>query len=157
MVDNTVPNIFVDGTQSDTDKVNENFYYVVPIGGIIHWAKTLSGVPQTLSDGWVECDGSVVSDGDSPLDGVTIPDLNGDNRFLRSNSTSGGTGGADTIDIEHNHTGTTGASSLPTGGTNTHGSGVAQHTHTFTSGDSLSDAQSILPTYYEVVMIMRIK
>ena len=71
----------------------------VPIGGIIPWAKTLAGVPN-LAEGWVECDGSVLVDAQSSLNGQTIPDLNGDNRFLRGNSTSGGTGGSETTNSE---------------------------------------------------------
>ena len=59
-----------------------------PIGGIVAWAKTLAGVPN-LAEGWVECDGEVLVDALSPLNGQTIPDLNGDNRFLKGNSTSG--------------------------------------------------------------------
>ena len=67
----------------------------VPIGGIIPWLKNLTGVPN-LPDGWVLCDGSVVTDNLSLLNGVTIPDLNGDALFLRGNDTAGGTGGATT-------------------------------------------------------------
>lgn len=42
-----------------------------------------------LPESWLECDGSVVADADSPLDGLTIPDLNGDGRFIRGGSTAG--------------------------------------------------------------------
>ncbi len=110
-----------------------------PIGGIVAWAKSLSGVPN-LAEGWVECDGSVLSDALSPLNGQTIPDLNGDNRFLRGEATSGGTGGSES----HSHgilteadTPAGGASELP---------------------NSASTAgASTLPTYYEVVWIMRVR
>lgn len=73
----------------------------VPIGTILPWAKNTTGVP-SLSDGWVECNGQVLSDPASPLNGQTIPDLNGVTgigRFLRGSTTSGGTGGSDS----HNH------------------------------------------------------
>ena len=73
----------------------------VPIGGIVSWAKTLSGVPN-LAEGWVEGSGQTLSDALSPLNGQTIPDLNGDNRFLRGNSTSGGIGGVDDNNHSHN-------------------------------------------------------
>ena len=70
---------------------------VCPIGGIIAWAKTLTNVPALpASSGFVECDGSVISDSDSPMNGETLPDLNGDNRFMRGNTTSGDVGGEDT-------------------------------------------------------------
>jgi hypothetical protein len=64
----------------------------VPIGSIMPWAKNISGVPD-LAEGWIECNGQVLSDPDSPLNGQTIPNLNGQNRFLRGNATSGSTGG----------------------------------------------------------------
>ena len=38
---------------------------------------------------WVEMNGQTISDSDSVYDGVTIEDLNGDDRFLRGSSTSG--------------------------------------------------------------------
>jgi len=80
-----------------------------------------------------------LSDAESPFDGQVIPDLNGDNRFLRGSSTSGSTGGSET----HTHTiGTATRASSPFNqlGTNT-----------------TTDAGSTLPTYYEVVWVMRIK
>lgn len=60
---------------------------IVPIGSIQAWHKDLSGV--SLPDGWVECNGQLLSDPESPLNGETIPDLNGESRFLRGSSTSG--------------------------------------------------------------------
>ena len=66
---------------------------ITPIGAVIAWLKSFTNTPN-LPDGWVECDGSTLSDSDSPFNGQTIPDLNGDNRFLRGDATSGGTGGA---------------------------------------------------------------
>jgi len=124
----------------------------VPIGTILSWAKTLTGVP-ALPTGFVECDGGVLSDAESPLNGQTIPDLNGDNRFLRGNSTSGGTGGTD--DATHDHGGATGSG----GGTNVDGASGAgkvttpSHTHSI-SNSSTTDNQ---PPYYDVVLIMRVK
>jgi len=74
---------------------------IVPIGGLIAWLKTfVNGTPaQELIPNYVECNGQVLADGASPFDGMTIPDLNGDNRFLRGNSTSGATSGTE----QHNH------------------------------------------------------
>jgi len=115
----------------------------VPIGGIVSWAKTLSGVP-SLAEGWVECDGTVLVDALSSLNGQTIPDLNGDNRFLRGNSTSGATGGSET----HTHTIT-----APEGGDL---SGTA-YDYAFESSGAHTGAESTLPTYYEIVWIMRVR
>ncbi|MBN2452360.1 MAG: tail fiber protein [Lentisphaeria bacterium] len=61
---------------------------IVPIGSIIPWHKSLPGMP-ALPDGWVECNGQTLDDGGSPLDGQTIPNLNGQGRFLRGGTTSG--------------------------------------------------------------------
>jgi len=116
----------------------------VPIGGIVSWAKTLSGVPN-LAEGWVECDGAVLVDALSPLNGQTIPDLNGDNRFLRGDSASGGTGGSET----HLH----GNESI---GNSTHTSGASSFTPIEANKSNTALASS-LPTYYGVVWIMRVR
>ena len=110
-----------------------------PIGSITAWAKNLPGVVADLPESWVECNGQVLDDPDSPLDGQTIPKLNGDSdddkRFLRGAATSGGTGGSATI-------------TLPWASFwNTDIGPVAAKPGTY----------SILPPYYEVVWIMRVK
>lgn len=123
-----------------------------PIGGIIAWLKSFTGVPATLPAGWVECDGSVLSDADSPLNGETIPDLNGDNRFLRGNSTSGSTGGAETMAHTHTYQGS---------GLNDAGGGA--HNDSFNSGTDAVHTSSAAsntenrPPFYTVVWIIRIK
>ncbi len=61
---------------------------VVPIGSIVAWHRDLPYTP-SLPDGWVECNGQTLNDSDSPLDGQTIPDLNGEGRFLRGGPSSG--------------------------------------------------------------------
>lgn len=62
----------------------------VPIGSVLFWHKSLTGVP-SLSGQWVECNGQTLSDVESPLDGQVIPDINGDARFIRGAATSGTT------------------------------------------------------------------
>jgi hypothetical protein len=125
----------------------------VPIGSVVPWLKTLSGVPQTLPPNFVEASGQTISDATSPLNGTTLPDLNGNNNFLRGNSTSGGTGGAAT----HTHTSLSNVSTnSATADTNLDGS-----TDTFATGavngSFSTDASSSLPPYYNVVYIIRIK
>lgn len=122
----------------------------VPLGGIVAWAKSLSGVPN-LSEGWVECDGSVLVDALSPLNGQTLPDLNGDNRFMRGASTSGGTGGSET----HIHTGSTGSQSSTRSDIATTGGATLSNAHVHNS--LTINATSTLPTYYEIVWIMRVR
>jgi len=81
---------------------------VVPIGGVVAWLKSFTYVP-TLStqgrDEWVEVNGAAISDVQSPLNGQTLPDLNGtgdsDSKFLRGMDTSGSTGGT----AQHYHCG----------------------------------------------------
>ena len=72
---------------------------IVPIGSVVALFKSITGTPPLLPN-WVECNGQTLSNGDSPLNGQVIPDLNGDNNFLRGSSTSGSTGGSET----HTHT-----------------------------------------------------
>ena len=82
-----------------TALINATNSLTVPIGTIIMWHKSLVGIP-TLPSGWCECDGSVLSDAASPMNGNTLPSLETTRLFLRGNSTSGGTGGSAT----HSHT-----------------------------------------------------
>jgi len=181
-----------------------------PIGSVLAWVKSFPNTP-ALPSGWVECNGQVLDDAESVYNGETIPDLNVADRFLRGNATSGGTGGATTINISHFHTqpahdhyvsdsgntgyesshrhefsGETGTSTQdaieimawdsypknhnlhthPFSGTSESG---MQHRHTFSmsdtssddgdenTGNSLSSTQSILPPYYRVVWIMRVR
>lgn len=87
----------------------------VPIGGIIWWHKALAGTP-TLPTSFVECNGQVLNDADSIYDGLTMPDINVDGRFIRGNATSGTEQAADTLIPAHTH----GAGSYE----------AAAHTHT---------------------------
>ncbi|MCP6727539.1 MAG: hypothetical protein KJI69_06025 [Patescibacteria group bacterium] len=119
----------------------------VPIGTILPWLKSFASTP-ALPTGYVECDGSVLSDADSVYDGATLPDLNGDNQFPRGNSTSGGTGGSDTM--AHTHT-----ISLDTTFTAS-GAGDWGHSNATPSTNAASNAEN-RPPFYDVVWIMRIK
>lgn len=118
---------------------------VVPIGSAIPWLKSFGNTP-TLPDEYVECNGQVLSDADSPYNGQAVPNLNGANsgtqRFLRGATISGGIGGSE----EHRHT-------------------FLATSHRFTPGSvpyyvPRSDYTyyvSTLPSYYEVVNVLRIK
>lgn len=59
------------------------------IGDMKPWHKNFGAGTQSLPWGWVEMDGTVISDSESPFDGETLEDLNGDARFLRGAATSG--------------------------------------------------------------------
>jgi len=121
---------------------------MAPIGTILSWAKTISGVP-ALNDHWLECDGSVISDAESPMDGQTLPNLNSTNRFLRGNSTSGGTGGV----LTHTHTGTSDNTDNDPCTSGLSASIIQQHTHSL----GTTSTGSSVPLYYDVVWIMRVK
>lgn len=64
----------------------------VPIGTILAWHKSMNKTPTPLPDGWVECDGTTLSDpkySDSPYFNLAVPDLNTRGRFLRGGAKSG--------------------------------------------------------------------
>jgi hypothetical protein len=73
-------------------------YGIVPIGSIVAWHGNMSGVPN-LPTGWIECNGQIIADSTSPMNGAAVPDLNGNTtsrsgdvslgRFLRGATTSG--------------------------------------------------------------------
>lgn len=115
-----------------------------PIGAIIGLTKSFTNTP-TLPQGWLEANGQTVTDTGSVYNTQAIPNLNtGTQRYLRGSSTSGGTGGSDT----HTHT-------IATSTTSASLSGVG--TTLITSVTSPTGSTSTLPSYYEVVWIMRIK
>ena len=119
---------------------------IVPIGSVVAWFKTLAGAPPLLPN-YVECNGQVLDDGDSPLNGATIPDLNGSagtQMFLRGHTASGGVGGTET----HVHAVNITREIRDDGGDGTYArSGSLTNTgYAYT-----------LPTYTECVWIMRIK
>jgi hypothetical protein len=137
---------------------------LVPVGAILPWTKNLTGVP-ALQASFVECNGQTLSDAASPLNGQVIPNLNGSGgsaqRFLRGATVSGATGGTET----HTHTGN-GTTSWAGEGSGhnesmdscTIGGCVIvtdfdhHHAYSFTSNTTAT-----VPSYYEVVWIMRVK
>ena len=132
--------------------------HLVPVGGIIAWVKSLTGVP-ALGQGWHECDGSVLSDVESPLNGQTLPNLNGSGtyRMLRGADTSGGTGGADTHTLatteipSHTHSDYSGGTLALSAGAEVGGSAGT------TGATGGGGAHNNLPAWYGVVWIIRIK
>jgi len=116
---------------------------IVPIGSVVAWLKNITGIPPLLPS-FVQCDGQTLSDGDSPLNGQVIPDLNGSSdatrRFLRGNDTAGGSGGSDT----HTHT------VVNSMGADTFGPDNAVAAQTTSSASSF-------PPYWDVVWIIRVK
>ena len=117
----------------------------IPIGGIISWHKSFSATPPTKPYGWVECNGQTITDANSIYNGQTVPDLNSTQRFLRGASSSGGTSGSDT----HSHTvNSTTLSSNAIAGVST---------TVVISVSASTSSESTLPTYFEVVFLIKIK
>lgn len=123
-----------------------------PVGSIVAWHKSAAGV-SSLPAGWLECDGSTVSDSSSPLNGLVLPDLNGSGRFLRGGSVSG-TLQADEL-RSHVHQQTTGAccGGLP--------DGILAQMHSGQFGSTLNTIATggaeTRPINMSVVWIIRIK
>ena len=84
-------NLFVNIVQDDRDKVGT----IKAIGGV-------TGTTANYTAFWQLCDGTTVSDAESPLNGQAIPDYNADGRFLQGADAAGGTGGA--AAMAHTHT-----------------------------------------------------
>jgi len=126
----------------------------VPIGGIVPWFKDFTNVPSLPAE-FAECNGQTISDAESPLDGQTLPDLNGSsgkNRFLRGDTTSGETGGSATN--THSHSIEVGTDSFESGGVE----GVDSVGGNFEgSGDTRDTTIDTVPPYTDTVMVMRIK
>lgn len=110
-----------------------------------------------LPSGWVECDGSVLSDADSIFNGETLPDLNGDveetySRFLRGHIASGKTEASQNKSHSHD---------IPAGSTS--GSNYADRfikgtDDTTANGSTAADGGTeARPMSYTVVWIMRVK
>jgi hypothetical protein len=119
-----------------------------PIGCVAGYLKSLANVP-ALPGTWLECNGQVVNDAESPLNGVNLPDVNGAQGgvpcFLRGAIASGGTGGSEL----HSHD----LSLNINGGLAQQGADLT----VFPPGQYQSDPASSLPTYYEVVWVVRVK
>jgi hypothetical protein len=133
----------------------------VPVGGIVPFHKDIDN-DVLIPSNFVECNGQTIQEG--PLAGTQAPDLNSNNRFLRGNSSSGASGGAEQVAISQSE--------------------MASHTHepfpwadaaTGTQdalsigADDGSSATGIIPTkgsdsahenrppYFDVTYIMRVK
>lgn len=141
-----------------------------PIGAVIAWLKTFTGVPQTLPTGWMECDGSTISDADSPLNGQTLPDLNA-SKFLKGADTSGTSAGGTHSHITLHRSAGEGSAhytynSAGTAGAPTTGDFAAHSIMMETDGGSMAKINQAdtytskidgAPSNYTVVWIIRIK
>lgn len=135
----------IEADSGQASGIKESWCFV-PIGGIIMWNAALGGLPAN----WQICDGT-----------NGTPDLR--NKFVigaGSTYSVGGTGGANTANLEHNHSG----SVTDSDGGHTHtqadtGAGGA-HQHTYTTGvesatasgdDNAFDEYGALPNHTHVI------
>ena len=79
----------VQGLDTRVTTAENTLTKIVPVGTIMAWHKNLTAPVMTLPAGWLECNGQTVADADSPFNGLNLPDLNNQRRFLRGNPTSG--------------------------------------------------------------------
>jgi hypothetical protein len=134
----------------------------IPIGLIIYFyaSQTLdTGVPVAVPNPeiWTKCDGSLITDSNSPMNGQHAPDLR--DKFFKGSDTIGSTGNQTTINLQHSHGGQTGVTddrqpdyqARSAGGHNT----GSPHYHAISS--SLSTVEPIIPPYVELQIYMRYK
>ncbi len=149
----------------------------VPIGGVVPWWRPTPTTP--VPDGFAVCDGSVLSDPDSPLDGTTLPDLT-DRVILgvpldRSGETGGTPGTTWTTDASgaHAHTWVTRAGGTWVSGDGrtmiswsdgfgNEGSGeyavgtsTASGTVVYNTSSAATHTHSVAPPYAGLVMLIR--
>lgn len=157
---------------------------IMPIGSVTAWLGNLSGTP-SLPSGWVMLNGQNLTGCSCVYEGIIMPNLNGNNSFLRGNETSSGSeGGKDNVSLTmeempkhshsindpgHNHAPSDGNRFVTSGSTTTAGSGfitvyrtVVTSTNTKTTGITVnengsSQAHENNPEYYSVIWIMRVK
>ncbi len=135
----------------------------VPVGAILPYVGPLDALPPE----WVPCDGRRIADPDSPLDGVTLPDLT-DDRFLMgvgADKMIGYMAGSNELaaDGNHSHSGSATNRIQQQAGTprnlEVSGSKGFQHTHDLSlraSGAHTHGGDS-RPAYYAVRFIIRVK
>lgn len=93
--------------------IADNINYLIdsnPVGKVIMVAYGLSGVPVPNPEIWQLCDGSEITNEHSPLRGNPTPNYATVGRYLRGYNTVGeigNYGGANTKNLQHNHTGLT--------------------------------------------------
>ena len=132
-----------------TQVVAANVNNLVPIGAVLSWWKG-SGATPALPAGFVECNGQTLNDAASPLNGLVIPNLNGQAATVVGNSTgAGGFVGSNSTTLStaqlpaHNHTASSGAAgaftpsgSIGGGGSHSHSINDPGHSHSLSWHDN---------------------
>jgi hypothetical protein len=135
-----------------------NTFNIIPIGVAIPWFGSMTGCP-ALPDGWWLCDGSTITDPESPLNGQAAPAINNTGRFVRGSTVSG------TLQEQATaKNGLSGSAGIPTYPTSTQGftsnlvgSGTSTQGGTETVGISLSGDAETRPINISAIWVIRIK
>lgn len=133
-----------------------------PVGTIMPILYGLTGVPAPDSEIWQLCDGSAITNVNSPLVGHNTPDFT-DGRMIKgavSAGTPGTRGGSHTGDLRHNHGGSTsGLNWAPHNGQskNDHDfhAFASGHQHTISSDSSMS-AVNLDPIHVKIKQYIKI-
>ncbi len=130
-------------TPASTSSSTSSTSILAPVGSIMAWLKSFTNTPQALPDGWMEADGSAISDADSVYNGQNAPDLNG-NEFVKGAATSGGTGGGTTgAGSSHTHVQSGTVSSDSHGHNDTFGTAnESSHTHLLSTQGNVATSAS---------------
>lgn len=147
-------------------KVVDNYQWVeksVPVGFILFFYGEITEADGTPKDPpnpdiWGYCDGSIINDPDSPLNGQALPNLI--DLFPKGSDTIGTLGGQSTIDISHSHGGATGATDDTTKPFFTADNGNDRREgslHTHSMNTKWPTDEPIIPKYFSVQPYMRYK
>jgi hypothetical protein len=134
----------------------------IPIGYLLYFYASQintdgSMIEKPNENLWVLCDGRLIEDPESPLDGTHSPDLR--KLYLKGGDEIGLTGGQTTINLSHNHTSRLAfendeSSGRGATGGSDHRAG-SNHTHTVAS--RWPTAEPIIPPTIEIQIYMRKK
>lgn len=83
----------VDGDTGGLGAEFRDVHGTVPVGAVIAWHKTMYNTV-ALPENFLECDGSIIDDTESPFHGLALPDLDGGD-FLKGAGSSGSTSTGD--------------------------------------------------------------
>ena len=107
------------------------------------------------TDYWQWCDGGVIANANSPLNGQNTPDFK--EIFLKGASTIGTIGGQPTINLQHNHGGITSYEHQANGSGGDSGGDTTVGTfHAHGIANNMSTAESVIPPYKEIQYYIRV-
>ncbi len=139
---------------AQTQKYIEQSY---PVGMLLMFHETQSNLPHAPdAKYWQLLDGSAVSNANSPLNGVTLPDLR--DMFFRHPGTGEvvmAVAGSDSVNLAHTHGGVTGSTDDGAFGQNDGGDHQDARAHTHSLSSALTTT-SKLPKYIALKLYVRI-